>query len=1086
MAAIATSQYLDGGTARTAGEAFAIGSGARLTIRTDSRIHANAPASFTGALSSPTFTDIGGELYIDSSAVREISYTGGSGNCPAIGTAITQGGVSGYYLAAWASIGTAPVASGAALPVSGIIKFREVTGGAFAAGALTGVAATCSGADRPSWIEIAWDAGANFVVGRVGKFTTRDGGNFYDIGTTNGAIGQVLLTPTTSSTVANNFAPGAWVETSAGSGAYEFWPGLASAANGWIKTALGYAEGYTDKRGQFCKTFAGGGVQFGESTTMAGTYALVAGQASTYAGIAHTTGCVYTLTSNVVTVTTGTIAHLFEVGQQVYHDFTTGTATDGTYAITEVLGPYDYKFNLVAANTSGNVTVRPGVTVTFTAHGLNEGENIYADFTTGTGVDGAYPIYAVTGANTYLIAYPHSAALTSGNVTVNSKIQITATAHGMAIGNEVTCDFTTGGAVDGRFIMRAVAANTIDINYPYVTGMAVGNVTLKWTIGHVPPTGCKVRISNILWSECATAARATNTVPNATIATRPEFTTTSAGAIDLEGIYTFSGRSIFDQAYSVRIRRCAFSETFQVTECATALDIDDVGIGQYSAQDARALQLSSNFAAGTVSNIIGGRASLGTSDHACEIIYCAGQTFNDVRVGIINFARSTGYGLVITTCQNLVFNDTKVFNGNIPIATSVNITLNDTDYCDRYIGRTNETTPYTGIAIGAGCDRITVDGFTTGLNGTIADCHPYTSLVSTAGATNVKFRNFGTPANPCKTGTWSPNLRATATVLTTGGANNTVKIQKLFIGKLRSGLWGSQNSDKNMLIEQVLTENPWIHSAKAVRTETNAWLNSIIKGETSGGFFATGQTSVYGTHWLEQFQGGKEGALILVMNEPTAETAAYYTKVAGVALFNSVGGIEMRAIGAQAIWEMPHFAQGHTAFKNTAAVMTGGTIGNYTLEYQIDTGSGYSAWKTLNGTNLSGESISPVTGFRLKVRVTTAIVNATAITFLRIATLTTKAAQEAIAYPLDTITLTLTGLPSGFDAVVLTAGTSTILAQADSVGSTSYSYTYETPSNVDIGIIKPGYIPFYIRNLALGTINSSIPVSLTADRNYQP
>jgi hypothetical protein len=37
---------------------------------------------------------------------------------------------------------------------------------------------------------------------------------------------------------------------------------------------------------------------------------------------------------------------------------------------------------------------------------------------------------------------------------------------------------------------------------------------------------------------------------------------------------------------------------------------------------------------------------------------------------------------------------------------------------------------------------------------------------------------------------------------------------------------------------------------------------------------------------------------------------------------------------------------------------------------------------------------------------------------------------------------------------------------------------------VDVGFIKPGYVPYYFRNLALGSVDSSIPVTLTADRNY--
>lgn len=1081
MATITANTFLDGGTARAAAEAYAIDNGARFTIRTDSRIHANAPAAFAGSLGNPTFTGIGGEIYIDSSAVREIDYTGGSGNCPAIGTLITQGGVSGYYLAAWASIGSAPVASGSALPASGIIKFREVTGGAFAAGALTGIAATCSGADRPSWIEMAWETAANFVVGRVGKFTTRDGGNLYQIGVTNGAVGQSLLIPTTSSSLASVFAPGAWVETEPASDQYEFWPGLASAANGWVKTALGFAEGFTDKRGQFCKTFAGGAVRFGESVTLSGTYALVTGTASTYAGIAHTTGVTYARAGNVITVNTAAIVHLFNVGQQIYLDFTSGTATDGTFTVTEVLDAYNFRVASVGADTSGNVTIRPGVTVTFTAHGLHEGESIYADFTSGTGVDGVYKIYAVTGANTYLIEYPHTAALTSGNVTVNSRVQITATAHDMAVGSEVYCSVTSGGLVSGRQIMRAVATNTIDINYPFVTGMAVGNVTLKWTIGHVPAAGCKVKISNILWAEALAASRQTNAIPNATIASRPEFTTTTAGAIDLEGIYTLSGRAVFAQAYSVRLRRCAFSETLDISECATALDIDDVGVGQYSAQDARALQLTSNFAGGVVSKIEAHRANLGTGDHAMEIIYCANQTFNKVRGGTINFARSTGTALNIATCQNLTLNDTRVFNGNIPVSTSVNITLNNTDYVDRRNGHTNATTPYYAITAGVGCDRITVDGLTTGLNGAVDDCHPYTGLFNLLGATNIKIRNIGSPAGYVKTGVWCPNIYGTGVAFASSGNNNTLKFQKWFIGKLRTGLFTTVNSDKNVLVEQVLSENPWIHSAKAIRTELCAWLNASIKGETSGGFFATAQTSVYGTHWIEQYQG-KESALILCMNEPTAETSPYWSNPAGVAKFNSAGGIEMRAIGAEAIWEMPHFAQGHTGFKNTAAVMSGGTIGNYTLTYQIDTGSGWNgAWKTLNGTNLVAETVNPSVGFKLKIRIVTAIANATAITFLRITTLTNKAAQEAINYPLDVTTLTITGLVAGSDITVLASGTETVLSNTEDFGGTSFGYVYETPQLVDIAVYKPGYMPFSISGYMLASTNASLPIAQVPD-----
>jgi len=92
--------------------------------------------------------------------------------------------------------------------------------------------------------------------------------------------------------------------------------------------------------------------------------------------------------------------------------------------------------------------------------------------------------------------------------------------------------------------------------------------------------------------------------------------------------------------------------------------------------------------------------------------------------------------------------------------------------------------------------------------------------------------------------------------------------------------------------------------------------------------------------------------------------------------------------------------------------------------------------------------------------------------------------NAANPYPLDTNAITFTGLPAGCDVVVLSAGTSNVLHQVDSFSGTSVQYIYSGAQTVDVGFIKPGYVPQYIRNLALGTSDVSLPVSLTIDRNY--
>lgn len=1088
MATITTDTFLDGGVARTAGEAMAIGNGAKFTIRTDTRVHANAPASFTGSLGNPTFTDIGGELFIDATAVRWLAYDTGSGNVPAIGTSVSQGGVSGYLLGVWSALNAAPTAVGAAMPASGFIKFREVTGGAFAAGALTGIGASATGVDVTGWIECVWDAGVNFVIGRVGKMTAR--GAWFNLADTDGTVGQQIQLPS-SSAPTNNNAPGVWVETAPGSDAYEFWPGLKNASNGWTRTALGFAEGFTDRRGRFVKADANGIVKFGETATLVATYASLAAQSATYAGIAISG--TYTWADDVVTVNTGATAHLLDDGQVIGLDFTSGSGVDAADFVVTVIDAYNFSCARTGSGTGGNVTVRPGITVTFTSHGMNQGESTYCDFTSGTGVDGTYVIYAITSANAYNIAYPHTAAITSGNVSCLHSLNITYTAHGHVQGQEIYCDFTSGGATNGKYVIKSSPdANTIRINFPHAAAIATGDVTMRWTIGHVPASGCKVRIPNIMFAECATGARALNTVPNATTTSRPEFTTTTAGAVDLEYLYCWSVRASFDQAYSVRLRNCAFVDIFNITECATALDVDGVGVGQYSNQDARAVQLTSNFAGGNFKNVVAQRATLGTTDHAFEIANCSGLVVEDVDCGIILYARSTGYPLNIATCQNLTLNRIRVFNGPLYLSTSVNIEAKNLDYNDRFIGKTNSLTAYSALTVSAGCDKITLDGMTLGMGGTLDDCQPYNNLVYVIGATNIKVRNLGTPSAYLKTGTWAPNLVATALTVASGGNNNNVKVQRIFCGKMRSGLVTTTNSDNNVTYEQVLASAPWIHSAKAAFGSLMASLNTLQKGMTAGTWPATAQTSVYGTHWHEVFLGGQYGNVTLTMNEPTAATTALFTVNAGVCKFNSAGGIEMRAIGASATWEMPYFAQGHTGFANITPVMTGGgAIGNFRFRYQINKNDG-NGWSTITGqltaaqlqAALYAEVISPTAGFKLRIQIDTTTANTAAVQFLRIYTTTSTAAQNAIDYPLDTVTLTLTGLQAGSDVVVLEAGTNTVLDSVDANGSTTWNYIYEAADTVDIGVLKAGYVPLYFRNLSIGTADASLPVTQQPDRNY--
>ncbi len=85
-------------------------------------------------------------------------------------------------------------------------------------------------------------------------------------------------------------------------------------------------------------------------------------------------------------------------------------------------------------------------------------------------------------------------------------------------------------------------------------------------------------------------------------------------------------------------------------------------------------------------------------------------------------------------------------------------------------------------------------------------------------------------------------------------------------------------------------------------------------------------------------------------------------------------------------------------------------------------------------------------------------------------------------------TLTLTGIVTGSDIVILTAGTTTELANIDAnSGSTyAYSYTYAASTYIDVCVYKAGYVPFTVRNYLLADGDGSLPISQVQDRNYLP
>ncbi len=939
MATITTDTFLDGGVARTAGETWTM-NGARLTIRTDTRWHANAPASMTGSLGNMTIsTTLGGGITIDGRNVRWLPYNTGAGNVPAIGTTITQGGISGYLLGVWASLTAAPTAVGAAMPASGFIKFREVTGGTFAAGALTGIGASATGPDVIGWIEVMMDQSAAVTVPRLGDFTIR--GKWYELGTTNGAANQSVQVPINGGT--NGHGLGVWIDDAPVTITGVTW-------SGGVATYTASGHGFTNPNR----------------------------------------------------------------GDQRRSAFIQGITPSG------------YNF-----------------------------------------ADGT--IITVVDENTFTVAIESDPGAYSSGGTVNTHVFYPA-----VIAAEMT---TTNFGTDIR--SKVVLMNT--------NGTMVIGHNGTTNVGYVPPSGRKVRIPNVILRGCTTAARATNAAPSTTLSTNPDFTTTSAGQIDIDGAFS-NWYLEFLQPYSVIMKNTASLMRFGIGECATEFDVFNVGLGRTVVSTNATLVVTSCFAGGKLTDCVLPGFSTSNNYVNVQIATCEDIVITRGEYGLhANGRAGTTTALQFATgAKNSTAYDFTVIGSRIQVSTQCsNIEFYGVNFCDRYQGTTNATSALQVLDVATSSD-ILLDGVSWGYGGTIANVHPYAAIANLTTSSNIRIRNGGTRAAILNGG----SANSIGVAISSGGNNNGIKVQRVYVQPTRTELVTFVNTDVDTVVENSFGDFADVQELVA--------LNSTMKGcgftETT-----TGQVSVYGSHFWDGFTSNTVGRVVLSMNEPTAETDPFVDLVAGTPKFTSAGGLVLGAVGDEVQWTQDYYMIGHTALSAVVPVVTGTNVtfssgsrwGNHDLYYQIDKGAGFNGtWKNLNATELSAETgIDPATGFRLKIRAVCAIANTgNLLSYIRINTTSTLAAQSDYLYPLDptSASLTLTGLQANSEVRIYRASDMVEITGIENSG-TTFTYNYDhvgidTPIVIVIHALS--YINIRLEGLSLTSSGLTVPIQQQIDRQF--
>lgn len=1157
----------DGYSARTGGDSISNTNGYSFTIDQDTQYGYGSPAigaTSSGSLGSITQTAAsGGDIFIDATKVWLIPFNTGSGTLAPSAAGVTISGATANTIAVYTALNAAPATTGA----SGWLKVTNVSGTLPSSGSFTsdGFTYTITGAPVRGWIEVVGDDAATITLVRLGRFQVR--GAYYEIGTTDGNRATTYQVP-------NN-------------GKQLYLPSIEVQGQTWTITGATWANGVA-------------------TYTTSATHDMLVGQPVTVTGI----------TPSGYNVTDEFITDITDITFKVAIASDPGSYTSGGSAIAYEQYPCAGTLTCTAANWYPNENTRRGKVFWNT--------NATTSLTLPTGVvrfghDGTNSAGAYCPPSGRKIRIPNifftnctTAARNQNvlpNATLATRYDFTTTGAGRididkatmcwfpSIAQAYECKITNSGImsqvniteVPTQIVMKNVAIGqeaAVVAVLPVTSGLNTGGMVLHNVVGTQAGT------TGTTSANCFNINTASNVEIVDCVGWCYAFRTGTAKQHQFSLLPGLKLTRFHTIGLSIILLNCS---DIEVTDTKWT---DTTGTRQ-STQNLVVFQPQGGLTSGTISGLeyVGYRAqnwaqlvSPATNLRGPLSVRNLGSDAAPLETGDgpyydKSWSRTTTTCTVTHTAHGLLANDPIVVfyvssTGAISIGAKTVATVPTAD-------------TFTFSCTNGGDASGALSYFFCPLNGVIPNasgsnytdirfqrCYPKFSRAGGAGAAENSNEGILFETSYVTHDLSSAGYQTISTL-------NTLSKFSFEPGNASAvSVYGTTWADGPRSALPDTDTYTWSRSSSTITATTSTgYINNqpstSIAVEVSGsdsesalnnGFYnllapATGDTAnkLRVTGYAAGAASGnatinfETGRVCIYMNEGTTENT-HYTITAGSPTFTGSGLLRMPNVGDQIVFETPYWIKGHTGFMTTPPSMMTATQANFNIEYQIDTGSGYSAWKTAfrqtatavaNGTagaativqvaagdnwiadgnyvqttiwgevnrvakvssgggtttltmdknhnatftnralqvfNLPNEnaSINWETGFKLKVRITTLIAGTGAsntVGPLHFKTFTTAASRE-LQLPLDTNTVTFTGLPTGCDAFVLTAGTSTLLDQQDALAGTTYSYTYSGAQTVDVGFIKAGYVPFYIRNLSLTTTDSSIPVSLTLDRNY--
>ena len=366
----------------------------------------------------------------------------------------------------------------------------------------------------------------------------------------------------------------------------------------------------------------------------------------------------------------------------------------------------------------------------------------------------------------------------------------------------------------------------------------------------------------------------------------------------------------------------------------------------------------------------------------------------------------------------------------------------------------------------------------------------------------IKYRAIGCPDHRIEFGARN------SVAVSTGGTYDTIDFSRIYTGQYTGTNTGNalRVINAGRTGNNVTVRNVHGHYNGLINPGANLQDWRSTTGGGDGGLNTTAGMEVdigntYGQIALDYFSSATTGNLAFTFREPsTLDNSMGAVSFTGDYFWDRRGRVGLYD-GSVMEYEMPYYAIGHTGFtgdvtirlqNTTAAHGVNSLSSDVTLEFQYDLndGNGYNgSWlSAATASNLTGITINPANGIKVKWKLTNNDGQLREFNGLLLETTTTTAAQEGNLWPIDQnlVNFTLTGLQANTEIRVYNTGTTTELFGVENSG-TSFTDTYlhtGTDFGVDIVVHHEQYEAIRLENVVLTATAASIPIQQQFDRQY--